>query len=116
MAVSMSVARVGWGRGLSAWSRVAGVGSVGYVSRCGLSGEIASGGLGRSWEDKEHAQEAVYFQKEERELLKKMAKKMGATPEQKAADAKQIKEICEKHGVPVSSAFVDDLIHFKYAH
>mmetsp|Transcript_8188 Transcript_8188/g.17638 ORF Transcript_8188/g.17638 Transcript_8188/m.17638 type:complete len:95 (+) Transcript_8188:66-350(+) len=41
-----------------------------------MSGEIAGGGFGRTLQDKEHGQEAVYFGKEDRELLKKLAKKV----------------------------------------
>mmetsp|Transcript_5031 Transcript_5031/g.13550 ORF Transcript_5031/g.13550 Transcript_5031/m.13550 type:complete len:94 (-) Transcript_5031:390-671(-) len=44
-------------------------------ARRAVGGEIAAGGMGRKWEDKEHGQEAVYFDKEDRELLRKLAKK-----------------------------------------
>lgn len=69
--------------------------------------------------ERERAAEAVYFQKEEKELLKKIAQKVN-TPSAsgRAAEEAQLKSIFEKHGVSPPPALMDDVMaHFRsHAH
>mmetsp|Transcript_12188 Transcript_12188/g.20808 ORF Transcript_12188/g.20808 Transcript_12188/m.20808 type:complete len:126 (-) Transcript_12188:291-668(-) len=77
---------------------------------------VGSGSMGRTWEDKEHAAEAVYFKKEERELLKKLAKKMHATPEQKAIDSKELSKLFAKHHVQPTPGLIHDIVELIHHH
>lgn len=66
---------------------------------------------------KERAEEAFYFAKEEKALLKKLAKKMGK-PEGPALDAEEtaVKNILQKHGVSASKQCLDEIIDYFHTH
>uniref|UniRef100_A0A7S0ZJZ1 Uncharacterized protein n=1 Tax=Timspurckia oligopyrenoides TaxID=708627 RepID=A0A7S0ZJZ1_9RHOD len=82
-----------------------------------MSENIADGGMGRTMRDREHASEAVYFNKEDKELLKKLSKKLHApTPQEMVAEASAIESILSKHGIKASKECIDELLAFKHHH
>mmetsp|Transcript_5029 Transcript_5029/g.13546 ORF Transcript_5029/g.13546 Transcript_5029/m.13546 type:complete len:114 (-) Transcript_5029:193-534(-) len=86
-------------------------------ARRAVGGEIAAGGMGRKWEDKEHGQEAVYFDKEDRELLRKLAKKANKPNEaQLKQDMTQLDAILSKHNASLPDACKTEILQFKHAH
>ncbi|KAG8459429.1 hypothetical protein KFE25_013065 [Diacronema lutheri] len=67
--------------------------------------------------ERERALEAVYFQKEEKELLKKIAKKMGMPSKETAlSEEAELKKIFAKHAVDAKPALVQDLMTYFHTH
>ena len=78
-----------------------------------LSRRLAAG----SMSERERAIEAVYFAKEEKQLLKKLAKKIGIpSKECLNIEEKAVNEILAKHKVTSTPTLVSDLINYFHTH
>lgn len=84
----------------------------------GDEGRIASGGLGRTWQERQSSQENMYFSKEDemtmKRLANKLSKQVAPSPEQLAENRTTLAAILKKHGVQAPAALVEDLLAFKY--
>lgn len=61
---------------LRAASRIGAVGPLSRSAPLRASSNISGGSMGRSWADREHAEETMYFNKRDAELLSKLANKL----------------------------------------
>jgi len=69
------------------------------------------------FDDKEKAEEAVYFKKEEKELLKRLSKKLGLPAQaQVDTEAKDLKAIFQKHNASASDQCVKEIIEYFHTH
>jgi hypothetical protein len=67
--------------------------------------------------DRERAAESVFFAKEERDLLKKLAKKMGMpSKEMTATEESDIKKIFAKHSVEAKPALISEIQQYFHTH
>lgn len=74
---------------------------------------VAARPLSTAFHEKEKAEEAVYFKKEEKELLKKLSKKLGL-PGKEIVDQEKVdvKAILAKHHVTASDQCVSEILEY----
>ena len=102
-APAMGAERSGQGRCLSAVSD---------------EGRIATGAMGRTWQERQASQENMYFSKEDEMLLKRLSSKLSRhvapSAEQLADNRSVIGSILKKHGVQPTPELVEELLGYKY--
>mmetsp|Transcript_1763 Transcript_1763/g.4965 ORF Transcript_1763/g.4965 Transcript_1763/m.4965 type:complete len:103 (+) Transcript_1763:65-373(+) len=73
--------------------------------------------IDKTLSERERAAESVYFAKEEKELLKRLSKKLGMpSPEQVESEESAVTKILSKHGVSASKEAVNEIITYFHTH